>query len=91
MSNQYIAECYVAFNSISPAGEDGNREQIHLKLSRPTLNGKFIIFFFSVLFNKNYSFSLYVDTDCIRALEHRQGDKQARDFLKKLKQKTGSY
>ncbi|XP_055377531.1 protein unc-13 homolog 4B isoform X2 [Condylostylus longicornis] len=30
----------------------------------------------------------YKDTDCLRALEHRQGDKQARDFLKKLKQKA---
>ncbi|XP_055524465.1 protein unc-13 homolog 4B isoform X3 [Wyeomyia smithii] len=30
-----------------------------------------------------------LDTDCIRALEYRQGDKQAKDFLKKLRQKMG--
>ncbi|XP_058814021.1 protein unc-13 homolog 4B isoform X2 [Topomyia yanbarensis] len=30
-----------------------------------------------------------LDTDCVRALEYRQGDKQAKDFLKKLKQKMG--
>ena len=28
------------------------------------------------------------DCDCIRALEYRQGDKQAREFIKKLKQKA---
>lgn len=39
MSNQYIAECYVAFSGIAPADQDGSREQIHLKLSRPTLSG----------------------------------------------------
>ncbi|XP_055617966.1 protein unc-13 homolog 4B isoform X2 [Toxorhynchites rutilus septentrionalis] len=30
-----------------------------------------------------------LDTDSIRALEYRQGDKQARDFIKKLRQKMG--
>uniref|UniRef100_A0A8D8CI16 Protein unc-13 homolog D n=3 Tax=Culex pipiens TaxID=7175 RepID=A0A8D8CI16_CULPI len=30
-----------------------------------------------------------LDTDCVRALEYRQGDKQAKDFLKKLRQKMG--
>ncbi|KFB34815.1 AGAP003164-PA-like protein [Anopheles sinensis] len=29
------------------------------------------------------------DIDCLRALEFRQGDKQAKDFIKKLKQKMG--
>ncbi|XP_052868103.1 protein unc-13 homolog 4B [Anopheles cruzii] len=28
-----------------------------------------------------------MDIDCLRALEYRQGDKQAKDFIKKLKQK----
>ncbi|XP_049534834.1 protein unc-13 homolog 4B-like isoform X3 [Anopheles darlingi] len=28
-----------------------------------------------------------MDVDCLRALEYRQGDKQAKDFMKKLKQK----
>ncbi|XP_037921818.1 protein unc-13 homolog 4B isoform X3 [Hermetia illucens] len=31
---------------------------------------------------------IYKDTDCVRALEYRTGDKQARDFIKKLKQKS---
>lgn len=39
MSNQYIAECYVAFKNVQPEDEDGGREQIHLKLTRPTLTG----------------------------------------------------
>uniref|UniRef100_A0A1I8PQW5 Protein unc-13 homolog 4B n=1 Tax=Stomoxys calcitrans TaxID=35570 RepID=A0A1I8PQW5_STOCA len=30
----------------------------------------------------------YTDSDTIRALEYRQGDKQAKDFLKKLKNKS---
>uniref|UniRef100_A0A182J7R8 Munc13-4 n=1 Tax=Anopheles atroparvus TaxID=41427 RepID=A0A182J7R8_ANOAO len=30
-----------------------------------------------------------MDIDCLRALEFRQGDKQAKDFMKKLKQKMG--
>uniref|UniRef100_A0A4Y0BLA7 Munc13-4 n=1 Tax=Anopheles funestus TaxID=62324 RepID=A0A4Y0BLA7_ANOFN len=30
-----------------------------------------------------------MDIDCLRALEYRQGDKQAKDFIKKLKQKMG--
>ncbi|XP_055586093.1 protein unc-13 homolog 4B isoform X2 [Uranotaenia lowii] len=30
-----------------------------------------------------------MDTDCVRALEYRQGDKQAKDFIKKLRQKMG--
>ncbi|XP_062536570.1 protein unc-13 homolog 4B isoform X3 [Armigeres subalbatus] len=30
-----------------------------------------------------------LDTDCVRALEYRQGDKQAKDFIKKLRQKMG--
>lgn len=30
----------------------------------------------------------FADGDAIKALETRQGDKQARDFLKKQKQKT---
>lgn len=39
MSNQYIAECYVAFKNVQPEDDDGGREQIHLKLTRPTLTG----------------------------------------------------
>lgn len=32
------------------------------------------------------------DTDCVRALENRQGDKQAKEFIKKLRQKAnGTY
>uniref|UniRef100_A0A182VXG9 Uncharacterized protein n=1 Tax=Anopheles minimus TaxID=112268 RepID=A0A182VXG9_9DIPT len=30
-----------------------------------------------------------MDIDCLRALEFRQGDKQAKEFMKKLKQKMG--
>lgn len=39
MANEYIAECYLPFKDISTSDEDGSREQIHMKLSRPSLNG----------------------------------------------------
>lgn len=64
MSNQYIAECMLSFSDVEES-EDGNVQQLHLKLTKPT----------------------NLISDSIRALEHRQGDKQAKDFLKKLKQK----
>lgn len=43
MSNQYIAECYVAFKHISNG--DIPNEQIHLILSRPTKTGTILIIF----------------------------------------------
>lgn len=64
MSNQYIAECLLSFGEVEES-EDGNVQQLHLKLTKPT----------------------NLNTDSIRALEYRQGDKQAKEFLKKLKQK----
>lgn len=39
MSNQYIAECYVAFKDIVSEENDAAREQSHLKLSRPVITG----------------------------------------------------
>lgn len=39
MANQYIAECYLAFKDICTNEEDGSREQIHMKLSRPKITG----------------------------------------------------
>lgn len=39
---------------------------------------------------KNILLTPFADTDCIRALEYRQGDKQAKDFLKKIKQKLST-
>lgn len=39
MSNQYIAECYLAFRDICTNDEEGSREQIHMKLTRPKITG----------------------------------------------------
>lgn len=39
MSNQYIAECYLAFKDIPLEEEESAREQTHLSLSIPTLTG----------------------------------------------------
>lgn len=33
---------------------------------------------------------LFSAADSIKALEYRQGDKQAKDFLRKIKQRMGS-
>lgn len=38
ITNQFIAECYMSFQEIALL--NGNREQIHLKLSRPNSSGK---------------------------------------------------
>lgn len=46
MSNQYIAECYIAFKNISSGGSSS--EQTHLVLSRPTKTGEIKLFFFFV-------------------------------------------
>lgn len=42
MSNQYIAECYLPFKDICTNDEEGSREQIHMKLSRPKLTGSLL-------------------------------------------------
>lgn len=41
----------------------------------------------SIVCVNNY---LFADTDAFKALEHRQGDKLAKEFIKKYKQKIGS-
>lgn len=88
ITNQFVAECSMTFQEIMLL--NGSREQIHLKLSRPNSSGElwwsfavipdFQIFFFSII--------SVIETDCVRALDHRQGDKQAKEFIKKLKQKV---
>lgn len=82
MANQYLAECFLSFDEI----ESSENNQIHLKLSRPSYSGKFRAIFYRPI-NLKLSYSPFTDIECIRALETRQGDKQAKDFLKKLKQK----
>lgn len=87
-SNQYIAECYVTFQTIP----DDCSDQIHLKLSRPTCTCK--KHNFEHLTHPDFlikKFQCFVSaSECIHALEYRQGDKQAKDFLKKLRQKMNS-
>lgn len=87
MSNQYIAECYISFQDIQR--QNGTIEQIHLKLNRPRNTGNSHAFA-QYKPEENLIKNLIADCDCIRALEYRQGDKLAKDFIKKLKQKMAS-
>jgi len=84
MSSQYIAESYISFEDIevTPLGE-----QIMMNLSRPEYTGMFSRRGKFKTPNKNYLFS---DSESLRALEYRLGDKQAKDFLKKLKNRSFS-
>lgn len=84
ISNQYVAECYITFAEIKRS--DGV-QQIHLTLNRPNTSGLFtfpipIASLNSTSFPDLY-FSIVSECDCVRALELRQGDKLARDFIRK--------
>lgn len=86
-SNQYIAECYLIFQNIP----DDYSDQIHLKLNRPTCTCKtFQPNRKRLQIVKNIVLCPISASECIHALEYRQGDKQAKDFIKKLKQKMNS-
>lgn len=91
ISNQYIADCFVLFSEIANFDQ---QQQIHLKLNRPpTLGGLIEFYRKSQDFSSDdfdFMHSLFTETDCIRALEYRPGDKQAKDFLKKIKQKLST-
>lgn len=89
ISNQYVAECFISFEEIARGDKT---EQKHLKLSRPTSSGEniFLIFFFRSS-NNSIILSLFlIDYESIRALEYRQGDKLAKEFIKKFKQKLST-
>lgn len=100
MSNQYIAETYLSFGEIPEADGGDAIEQIHLPLTRPYNLGEWFYegYWFLCLLQVNllpwnflFIFLFWkTDTDCIRALEYRIGDKQAKEFLKKLKQKINN-
>lgn len=85
MANQYIAEALLSLETI----KDGSAsEQIHLTLTRPSNMGECGCRWWSggVSFNGIF----LVDNESLRALELRQFDKQAKDFIKKLKQKANN-
>lgn len=88
ISNQFIGEAFIRFGDIVDVlADSGTIKQTHLVLTRPTRTGRINL----KLLKFNYIINieiLFPDTPCIRALENRQGDKLARDFLKKIKQKT---
>lgn len=89
ISNKYIAECFVTFEQIVSTDPS---EQMHLKLSRPTVTGSFEFCNFNEklrlisIFSKKKN-SPHTDCDCLNALKLREGDKLAREFTKKIKQK----
>lgn len=84
MANQYVGECFIKFSEIADiTGDSGQIRQLHLTLSRPKNCGTMSFFYCNLILVKFFFSS--TDLDSIRALEFRQGDKQARDFLKKLK------
>lgn len=87
MANQYIAEALLSFEEILNGSAS---EQLHLTLTRPNNLGKgtrssttdpFVLCMIYVPFS---------DSEALRALELRQFDKQAKEFLKKLKQKVNN-
>lgn len=88
ISNQFIGEAFIRFGDIVDViADSGSIKQVHLVLTRPTRTGRIHL----TLLKYNYLMNiqiLFSDTPCIRALENRQGDKLAREFLKKIKQKT---
>lgn len=83
-SNQYIAECFLPFNEIVKIQPT---EQIRLTLSRPKSTGEI----FKINLSQIMTITNYINssTDCpyVNALKLREGDKLAKDFMKKLKQK----
>lgn len=84
MSSQYVADAFLMFKDIADTNKDsGSIQQMHLKLTRPQNEGKFLNIFHDI-FN---DFSSSETMESIRALQYRVGDKLAKEFLKKLKTK----
>lgn len=92
ISNQFVAECFISFEDI---GKADPTEQIHLMLSRPNTTGLFFVAIFNIFLGKKNCKPIYnklcsdLLTDCgyLNAIKLREGDKMAREFIKKLKQK----
>lgn len=92
ITNTFLSECSISFGEID---QNNRREQKHLKLSRPTMAGQWALnpLSFPITYWQLDCFSIFflifryhsVDCDFIRALELRQDDKRAKDFIKKIK------
>lgn len=86
MANQYIAEALLSLETI----KDGSAsEQIHLTLTRPSNMGEWECSG-DVKRREVINLILPLDNESLRALELRQFDKQAKEFIKKLKQKANN-
>lgn len=85
-NNQYIGEAFIHFKDVPENPYPiTDMTQVHLQLQRPTdLSMRCDKAFFSVWF---IVASFFADTDAVKALEHRQGDKLAKEFVRKYKQR----
>lgn len=85
MNNQFMGESFFKFSEIPNTEQDIDRlPQVHLPLHRPTNFSKFS----TICLRIGCRGFDFLGTDRIKTLENRQGDKLAREFLKKLKQKA---
>lgn len=87
MNNQFIGEAFVHFSDIPDTTSSiSSLPQVRLQLNRPTNFSKLLCFFSFAHYNPVQ----FIGTDAIKALENRQGDKLAKEFIKRIKQKSGN-
>lgn len=82
ISNKYNAETLISLQEILNWHAS---EQIHLTLTRPNNLGKHP---FAVRCSYRSTLTSFLDSNVLRTLELRQFDKQAKEFLSKLKKKV---
>lgn len=85
LTNTFLSECSISFGEID---QSNKMEQKHLNLSRSATAGGhqpslYLILELRIIFAIFFHHTL--DSDSIRVLELRQDDKQAKDFIKKIK------
>lgn len=91
MANQYIAETLLSLDAIQSGSAV---DQVHLTLTRPNNMGECGLWrrteHHICRYTKWQYCNSFADSESLRALELRQFDKQAKEFIKKLKQKANN-
>jgi BAI1-associated protein 3 len=80
-TNEMVGEAFFAFSDIRYDSDLMSVPQFHLPMTRASSTlGKQ-----ATTFERTYNKQClkFVDSEAFKALEHRQGDKMARDFIKK--------
>lgn len=85
--NDYMAEAFVRVSDASDAAQSTYPKQIHLKLNRPSNAGMFGKLGCHCVdsIDVNFGYFVFSESDILKALDYRSGDKLARDFAKKQK------